>query len=122
MEIIKGLINGGVAKQLGNRYTKFDSHAMFTKGENKSLLNCLQLGSYADKHIPALHWGISNEDTAWKAYLESAHKNNTAISSISIQTYISTPAFRIMEVLQIVSLIVTVVEGGWLRSNMPIQA
>ena len=39
-----------MAKQLGNRYTKFDSHAIFTTRENKYLLNCLQLGSYADKH------------------------------------------------------------------------
>ena len=39
-----------MAKQLGNMYTKFDIHAMFTSGENKYFLNCLHLGSYAAKH------------------------------------------------------------------------
>lgn len=38
-----------MAKQLGNLYTKFVIHAMFTSGENIALVNGLHLGSYADK-------------------------------------------------------------------------
>ena len=44
-------------------------------------------------------------------------KSNVAIMNILIQAYISTPAFRILELLQMVSLTVIVAEGGWLRSN-----
>ena len=40
---MKCLINGGVAKPLGNMYIKFDILAMLTRGENKSFLNCLHL-------------------------------------------------------------------------------
>ena len=61
-------------------------------------------------------WCITNGNTVRKSTWNQC-KSNTAILSISIQAYMTTPAFHILELLQMVSLTLTVVEKGWLRSN-----